>query len=98
MSMSKYNMQWNRIGLRWSKQRTMDSITIFNFYYGEVNNNIISCGAYMLDNIPRDYVWDTYGKKYNSLCENHNLIKTKLLHVVQTPDDNYPKGIGHLLE
>ena len=98
MSMSKYNMQWNRLGLRWSKQRTMDSITIFNFYYGEVNNNIISCGAYMLDNIPRDYVWDTYGKKYNSLCEDHNLIKTKLLHVVQIPDDNYPKGIGHLLE
>ena len=97
MSMSKYNMQWNRVGLRWSKQRTMDSITMFNHYYGDVNSGIISCGAYMMNNLPRDYVWDTYGEKYDSLCQEHNLIKTKMLHVAKIPGDDYPKGIGHLL-
>lgn len=95
MSMSKYNMQWNRIGLRWSKQRTMDSITMFNHYYGDVNNGIISCGAYMMNNLPRDYVWNTYGEKYNQLCNEYDLIKTKMLHVVRIPGDEYPKGIGH---
>ena len=97
MSMSKYNMEWNRIGLRWSKQRTMDSITIFNHYYGNVNNGSVSCGAYMLKNIPRDYVWDTYGTQYDHVCEKYNLIKTKLLHVARVPGNEYPNGIGHLL-
>lgn len=97
MSMSKYNMEWNRIGLRWSKQRTMDSITIFNHYYGNVNNGTVSCGAYMLKNIPRDYVWNTYGAKYNSLCQDYDLIKTKLLHVARIPGNDYPNGIRHLL-
>jgi hypothetical protein len=97
MSMSKYNMEWNRIGLRWSKQRTMDSITIFNHYYGNVNNGTVSCGAYMLKNIPRDYVWNTYDAKYDSLCEDHDLVKTKLLHVARIPGNDYPNGISHLL-
>lgn len=97
MSMSKYNMQWNRIGLRWSKQRTMDSVTIFNHYYGDVNNGIISCGAYMLNNISRDYGWDNYGKQYNQLCEDYNLVKTKLLHVARVPGNDYPNGVAHLL-
>lgn len=97
MSMSKYNMQWNRIGLRWTKQRTMDSITIFNHYYGDVNNGIVSCGAYMLNNIPRDYIWNKYGEQYNQLCEKYTLIKTKLLHVAYIPGNDYPNGIGHLI-
>lgn len=97
MSMSKYNMHWNRIGLRWSKQRTMDSVTIFNHYYGEVNNGTISCGAYMLNNIPRDYVWNTYEKQYNQLCETYDLVKTKLVHVAKIPGNDYPVGIGHLI-
>lgn len=96
MSMSKYNMQWNRIGLRWSKQRTMDSITMFNHYYGDVNSGIMSCGAYMINHLPRDYVWDTYGKKYDQLCNDHNLIKTKMLHVVKIPGNEYPNGFGHM--
>jgi hypothetical protein len=51
----------------------------------------------MLNNISRDYVWDTYGTKYDSLCENYNLIKTKLAHVARIPGNEYPSGIGHLL-
>lgn len=97
MSMSKYNMQWNRVGLRWTKQRTMDSVTMFNHYYGDVNSGIMSCGAYMIAKLPRDYAWDTYGEKYDTLCDNHNLIKTKIIHTVKIPGDDYPKGVGHLL-
>jgi hypothetical protein len=42
MSISKYSMQWNRIGLRYSKQRTMDSITMFNHYYQPDTNSALS--------------------------------------------------------
>lgn len=97
MSLSKYGMQWNRIGLRWSKQRTMDSITIFNHYYGDVNNGIISCGAYMMNNLDRDYIWKKYSIKYDKLCQDYSLIPTKLAHVAMIEGNNKPKGIAHLI-
>lgn len=97
MSLSKYGMQWNRIGLRWSKQRTMDSITIFNHYYGDVNNGAMSCGAYMMNNLSRDYIWNKYREKYNNLCRQYQLTPTKLAHVAKIPGSDYPNGISHLL-
>lgn len=97
MSLSKYNMQWNRIGLRWSRQRTMDSITIMNHYYGDVNSGIMNCGMYIMKNLPRDYIWNTYGDQYDNLCETYGLIKTKLAHAVHIPNDPYLKGIAHLI-
>ena len=60
MSTSKYNMGWNRIGLRWSRQRTIDSCTLISKqrkYYGLST----AYGAFMMDNLPRDYGWSTYG-------------------------------------
>ena len=97
MSMSKYAMQWNRIGIRWSRQRTMDSISIFNQYYGDVNTALISCGMFMMENIPRDYGWLTYGEKYNILCNQLNLIPTKLIQVVRKQHEELPYGIATLL-
>ena len=98
MSLSKYNMQWNRIGLRWTRQRTMDSITIMNHYYEDVNSGLMNCGLYVMKNLPRDYIWNTYGDQYDNLCETYGLIKTKLAHAVGIPNDNYLKGISHLIE
>ena len=94
MSMSKYSLHWNRIGLRWTKQRTMDSITIMNQYYGDVNSALTSCGAYMLNNIPRDYGWDIYKDQYYHLCSENNLIPTKMIHVIKNPVDNLPYSIA----
>jgi hypothetical protein len=97
MSMSKYSLQWNRVGLRWSKQRSMDSITIFNQYYGDVNSALTSCGAYMLENIPRDYGWDTYRQPHLDICNALGVIPSKMIHVVKLPDDNTPRSIGPIL-
>jgi len=97
MSMSKYAMQWNRIGLRWSRQRTMDSITIFNHYYGDVNNALMRCGAYMIENLPRDYGWNTYKSKHFDICTQLGLESTKLLHVAREPGQEYPVGIGNII-
>jgi len=97
MSMSKYSLQWNRIGLRWSKQRSMDSITLMNHYYGDVNSALTSCGAFMARNIPRDYGWNMYESKYNTLCQEHDLIPTKMIHVVKLPNDNDSYSVGPIL-
>ena len=94
MSMSKYAMQWNRIGIRWTKQRTMDSITIFNQYYGDVNTALVSCGFYMMKYLPRDYAWDTYRNQYNNLCTTNNLIKTNCIQIVKKLGDHLPYGIA----
>jgi hypothetical protein len=97
MSMSKYSLDWNRVGLRWCRQRTMDSITMFNHYHGEPNNNVVSCGAFMMQHIPRDYGWDVYGDKHQKICEQLGLKSTNIVHVGIDPDTDYPLGIGVLL-
>ena len=98
MSISKYSMQWNRIGLRWCKQRTMDSITMFNHYYQpNTNGNLSSCGAYAVQNIPRDYGWNTYGKKYFQICDNLKVKPTKLIHVIHKGEENKSFGVSNLL-
>jgi hypothetical protein len=97
MSLSKYSMEWNRIGLRWSRQRTMDSVTIFNRFHGEVNSALTSCGAYVMDRLPRDYGWDTYGAVHHAICKQKNLLPTKLIHVAMRPDHSAVVGIGEIL-
>ena len=96
MSMSKYGLEWNRIGLRWSRQRHSDAITMFNHYIGSVNTALTSCGAFMINNIPRDYVWNTYGDLHFQLCRELELNPTKLLHVAHSKD-NQVLGIGKML-
>jgi len=97
MSLSKYNCHWNRIGLRWSKQRTMDSVNIMTKYYGDVNSGIISCGNFLIRNIPRDYTWDTYGELYYQICSNLDVSPTKLINVAKSKQDDKVLGVGNLL-
>ena len=98
MSISKYSMQWNRVGLRWCKQRTMDSITMFNHYYQlHTNENLSSAGAYAVQNIPRDYGWNTYGKKYYDICKTLDVKPTNLIHVIHLSDENKSYGVSNLL-
>jgi hypothetical protein len=99
MSISKYSMQWNRIGLRYSKQRTMDSITMFNHYYKpETNLALSSCGAYAIDRIPRDYGWDKYATVYKDMCQQLDLDETDLIHVVKEKPSGTPMGCTSLLK
>ena len=99
MSISKYSMQWNRIGLRYSKQRTMDSITMFNHYYQhDTNSSLSSCGAYAINRIPRDYGWNTYADAYTDICKSLDLIETDLIHVVKTKPSGTTMGITNLLK
>lgn len=90
MSMSKCDLQWNRVGLRYSKQRKMDSITIFNhFYVNRVNENIYSCAAFCADQIPRDYFWTNYANDYAKLCSSYGVESTRLIHGVKQAGEVY---------
>lgn len=97
MSMSKYSLQWSRVGLRWSRQKSMDSVTIFNNYYTDTNTIMTSVGAYFIQNLARDYCWNTYGDRYYSLCHDLNLLPTKIIHVVKEPLSNKSLGVGDIL-
>lgn len=95
MSLSKYSMEWNRIGVRWSRRRAMDSVAVFNHYQGQVNQGAYSCGYYIINNLPRDYAWDTYGARHFEVCQAHNLTPSRAIHVAY--DNSTPVGIANLL-
>jgi len=98
MSMSKLSMEWNRVGLRWSKQQQMDSITIANHYYkGRINANAMSCGSYIMHNLDRDYAWNTYGNTNQQICDELDLEPTKFVHVARSKPSGRVVGIGRLL-
>jgi len=98
MSLSKLSMEWNRIGLRWSRQQEMDAITIFNHYYkGKVNIGAMACGSFIMSNLDRDYAWNTYGKLNSEICSELNLEPTKFVHVARSKVTGRIVGIGCLL-
>jgi len=83
MGISKYSLQWNRVGLRYSKQRKMDSITVFNkFYIHDCNDNLYDCARFCVERIPRDYMWDTYEELNTDMCKQNNWKQTNLIHGV----------------
>lgn len=95
MSMTKgLELNWNRVGIRWSKQRTMDSITLLNNKntYGE---NITACGSFLMSKIEKDYAWNTYKEEHIRLAKEHNLLPTNSIHVLR--DNNNVYGIGKIL-
>ena len=95
MSMSKYNFTWNRIGLRWSRQRTMDSCSLISAQK-KYNELTTACGSFMMDNIPRDYGWEKYGKINQQICDKLGLEPTMFFYVVKDKNDKL-YSIGKLL-
>jgi hypothetical protein len=94
MSISKPINGWNRIGLRWSKQKTIDSVTMFNIQH-KYNDALISCGSFIMDNLPRDYGWNTYSEKYTSICKQNNLSETNYYYLAKKEDEIV--GVADLL-
>jgi hypothetical protein len=95
MSMSKYNFTWNRVGLRWSRQRTIDSCTMLSTQR-KYNELTTACGSFMMDNIPRDYGWEKYGKINQQICDKLGLEPTMFFYVVKDKNDKL-YSIGKLL-
>lgn len=97
MSLSKLNLQWSRVGVRFSRQKSMDSITIFNDYYRDTNTVMSSIGSFWMKNFERDYLWNTYGGRHRDLCRSLELQDTKIIHVARDPITDEILGIGQML-
>ncbi len=95
MSISKYNFSWNRVGLRWSRQRSMDSCTLISAQkkYPELTT---SFGAYLMDNLPRDYGWEKYGDIVEQICKKLDLTPTMFFYVVKDKGNNL-YSVGEIL-
>jgi hypothetical protein len=95
ISLSKgLGLGWNRVGLRWTKDKESDSISIMN----DFNMNLRApamIGLHFLRNLEPDYLWNTYGEIYYSICKDFNLTPTNSIHLALK--DNHPVGLSPLI-
>jgi len=96
MSIGKgLDLQWNRIGLRWSKQTVPDSITIMN-KFNQIHETVIACGSYIMQHVEKDYAWNKYAAANLVLAKEHKLSQTNSIHVLKDKNNNLV-GVGKLL-
>jgi hypothetical protein len=95
ISLSKgLGLGWNRIGLRYTRQTTPDSVTIMNDF--SMNNRALSMiGLHFVRKFPSDYLWNTYGDIYHKVCNDFNLTPTKSIYLAQR--DGQPVGVSPLI-
>jgi hypothetical protein len=95
ISLSKgLGLGWNRIGLRWTRQSTLDSVTIMNDFH--MNNRALAMiGLHFIRNLPPDYLWLTYGEHYYKVCRDFNLLPTRSIHLAIK--DGHPVGVSPLI-
>ena len=96
LSITKSGFEWNKFGIRLTKNRTMDPITIRNYNSNWINQNVINCANYIFDNIHVDYAWTTHADNYNEICNKLQLEKTNFIHVAKKDGRNV--GVAKILE
>ena len=81
ISLSKgLGLGWNRIGLRWSRLRVNDSISIMNDFH--MQNRALSIVAnYVLENVESDYLWTKYGDANLKICNDFGLTPSDAIHM-----------------
>jgi hypothetical protein len=87
MSLSKgMLLGWNRIGLRWSRNKDeTDSVSIQN-KYDMIPLAILNIGYQYLQKIPPDHLWNVYGDQYREICKKMKLRPTNIIHLAQSID------------
>jgi hypothetical protein len=95
ISLSKgLGLGWNRVGLRWTKSKNPDSVTIMN----DFNMNLRApamIGLHFLRNLPPDYLWNTYADIYYKVCKDFDLTPTKSIYLALK--GNQPVGLSPLI-
>ena len=95
VSLSKgLGLGWNRVGLRWTKDKKVDAVTIMN----DFNMNLRApamIGLHFLRNLPPDYLWNKYGDSYYKVCADFALTPTKSIYIALK--DNHPVGVSPLI-
>jgi hypothetical protein len=93
-SLSKgLGLGWNRIGLRWSKQYDpSDSISILN-QFNMIPQLLVRVGLSAMNQIPVDYLWNSYEEKYFDICKSLKLRPTKIIHAAKSLDRTQLYGL-----
>ena len=95
ISLSKgLGLGWNRVGLRWTKNYSTDSISIMN----DFNMNLRAptmIGLHFLRNLPPDYLWNKYGDSYYKVCKDFDLTPTNSIYLALK--DSQPVGVSPLI-
>ena len=95
ISLSKgLGLGWNRVGLRWTKNKQPDSISIMNDFHMLVRAPVMIANHF-LSNFQSDYLWNTHGDNYFKICQDFNLTPTPAIHIAMC--DNQPVGLSPLL-
>lgn len=95
ISLSKgLGLGWNRVGLRWTKDKQPDSISIMNDFHMLLRAPVMIANHF-LSKFESDYLWNTHGDNYFKVCQDFNLTPTPAIHIAMR--DNCPVGVSPLL-
>jgi hypothetical protein len=95
ISLSKgLGLGWNRIGLRWSKHKPPDAITVMNDFHMN-NRALVIIGLYFLRNLQSDHLWTTHKDRYEKICKDFSLEQTNSIYIALK--DKNPVGISPLI-
>jgi len=97
MSLSKcFGLHWSRIGVRWLKTETNDTIKIENEYRMVSYPNVM-IGKYYLDRFDMDFLVTKYKKSYLELCSLYNLVPGKTIMNAYCTERGENVGVAKLL-
>jgi hypothetical protein len=85
---------WNRIGMRYTKERVEDSITVMNEFL-QIPSVPVIVGTYFMEHVPIDHLWNTHGDKHYKICKDFNLTSSDTIHMATK--DNNVLGLSNLL-
>jgi hypothetical protein len=95
ISLSKgLGLGWNRVGLRWTRQTTPDSVTIMD----DFNMNLRApamIGLHFIRNLPADYLWNKHSNSYYKVCADFALTPTKSIYLALR--NGIPVGVSPLI-
>lgn len=95
ISLSKgLGLGWNRIGLRYTRQTNIDSVTIMNDFNMNLRA-VAMIGLHFVRNLPSDYLWNKYSESYYKICRDFSLTPTNSIYLALR--DNQPVGISPLI-
>ena len=99
LSFSKsLGFHWNRIGLRFSKIKDdTDSISIHN-RFRMVPEYLMRNAMIAMQELPIDYLWDTYETVYADICRKLYLRPSKIIYAAHSIDRKHLYGLKKLIE
>lgn len=85
---------WNRIGVRYTKDVTEDSISVMNDHL-QIPSVPVLVGSYFIKNVSIDYLWNKHGENHYKICRDFQVNPTDTIHMATK--DNKILGICNLL-